>query len=222
MDQERHLADPAREFRLDEDDRRPTTRTSMPKKVDGVWYKRGAGWGDGKDEPLTRFSLYADMTVESGREEVTNPQAVYLRRLQQERQCTARAIGYRRRSISTPRAAMPVGKAAWRRGRILTMMTIRRRIPPTRRLCSCRCSRRTRPALSGAISTATAPTMSAACPTATDNNWWADWPTSQPTRRPSSGSRTCESISWSSLMVRPLPRRATVRTRPARPIRSRR
>ncbi|TJW41903.1 MAG: pilus assembly protein, partial [Mesorhizobium sp.] len=41
-------------------------------KVYGVWYKRGAGWGDSKDQPLTRFSLYADMTVESGREEVPN------------------------------------------------------------------------------------------------------------------------------------------------------
>ncbi|RUV33071.1 hypothetical protein EOD29_32510, partial [Mesorhizobium sp. M1A.T.Ca.IN.004.03.1.1] len=34
--------------------------------------KRGDGWGDTKGEPLTRFSLYADMTVESGREEVPN------------------------------------------------------------------------------------------------------------------------------------------------------
>ncbi|TIS59287.1 pilus assembly protein [Mesorhizobium sp.] len=41
-------------------------------KVYVVWYKRGAGWGDSKDQPLTRFSLYADMTVESGREEVPN------------------------------------------------------------------------------------------------------------------------------------------------------
>ncbi|TIW16940.1 MAG: hypothetical protein E5V70_01465, partial [Mesorhizobium sp.] len=36
------------------------------------WYKRGAGWGDSEDQPLTRFSLYADITVESGREEVPN------------------------------------------------------------------------------------------------------------------------------------------------------
>lgn len=41
-------------------------------KVNGAWYKRGDGWGDTKGEPLTRFSLYADMTVESGREEVPN------------------------------------------------------------------------------------------------------------------------------------------------------
>lgn len=41
-------------------------------KVNGVWYKRGAGWGETKDQKLTRFSLYADMTVESGREEVPN------------------------------------------------------------------------------------------------------------------------------------------------------
>lgn len=41
-------------------------------QVNGVWYKRGTGWGDTEDQPLTRFSLYADMTVESGREEVPN------------------------------------------------------------------------------------------------------------------------------------------------------
>ncbi|MDX8506168.1 TadE/TadG family type IV pilus assembly protein [Mesorhizobium captivum] len=42
-------------------------------KVNGVWYKRGDGWGDTKDQPLTRFSLYSDMTVESGRETVQPP-----------------------------------------------------------------------------------------------------------------------------------------------------
>lgn len=41
-------------------------------KVGDIWYKRGDGWGDTKDTPMTRFSLYADMTVESGREEVPN------------------------------------------------------------------------------------------------------------------------------------------------------
>lgn len=42
-------------------------------KVGGIWYKRGAGWGDTKDQPLTRFSLYSDMTVESDRETVQPP-----------------------------------------------------------------------------------------------------------------------------------------------------
>jgi Flp pilus assembly protein TadG len=41
-------------------------------KVGDVWYKRGAGWGDSENQPLTRFSLYADMLIESGREEVPN------------------------------------------------------------------------------------------------------------------------------------------------------
>ncbi|MBX3581585.1 MAG: hypothetical protein KF810_06810 [Rhizobiaceae bacterium] len=41
-------------------------------KVGDVWYKRGDGWGETKDQPLTRFSLYADMLIESGREEVPN------------------------------------------------------------------------------------------------------------------------------------------------------
>jgi Flp pilus assembly protein TadG len=38
----------------------------------GAWYKRGDGWGASKDQPLTRFSLYADVEVQSGREEVPN------------------------------------------------------------------------------------------------------------------------------------------------------
>ncbi|CDX44653.1 conserved exported hypothetical protein [Mesorhizobium sp. ORS 3359] len=42
-------------------------------KVNGIWYKRGDGWGDTKDQPLTRFSLYSDMTVESDRETVQPP-----------------------------------------------------------------------------------------------------------------------------------------------------
>ncbi|WP_192252836.1 TadE/TadG family type IV pilus assembly protein [Mesorhizobium caraganae] len=42
-------------------------------KVGDVWYKKGSGWGDTGGEALTRFSLYSDMTVESGRETVTTP-----------------------------------------------------------------------------------------------------------------------------------------------------
>ena len=38
----------------------------------GAWYKRGKDWGDTENQPLTRFSLYADMKVESGREEIPN------------------------------------------------------------------------------------------------------------------------------------------------------
>lgn len=38
-------------------------------KVGDVWYKRGAGWGDSENQPLTRFSLYADMLTETDREE---------------------------------------------------------------------------------------------------------------------------------------------------------
>jgi len=41
-------------------------------KVGDVWYKRGEGWGLTVDQPLTRFSLYADMLIESGREEIPN------------------------------------------------------------------------------------------------------------------------------------------------------
>ena len=28
-----------------------------------AWYKRGTGWGESQDTPMTRFSLYADMPV---------------------------------------------------------------------------------------------------------------------------------------------------------------
>jgi Flp pilus assembly protein TadG len=41
-------------------------------KVGDVWYKRGAGWGESVDNQLTRFSLFADMQIESGREEIPN------------------------------------------------------------------------------------------------------------------------------------------------------
>lgn len=38
-------------------------------KVGDIWYKRGDGWGDTKNQVLTRFSLYTDMLSETGREE---------------------------------------------------------------------------------------------------------------------------------------------------------
>ena len=41
-------------------------------KVGEMWYKRGAGWGETENQPLTRFSLYQDMIVQSGREEIPN------------------------------------------------------------------------------------------------------------------------------------------------------
>ncbi|HEV2900914.1 MAG TPA: pilus assembly protein TadG-related protein [Pseudaminobacter sp.] len=39
-------------------------------KVGDVWYKRGAGWGETENRPLTRFSLYSDIRGESDRERV--------------------------------------------------------------------------------------------------------------------------------------------------------
>lgn len=36
----------------------------------GVWRKRGTGWGDTENQPLTRFSLYQDITVTSDRERI--------------------------------------------------------------------------------------------------------------------------------------------------------
>ncbi len=58
-------------------------------KVGDVWYKRGAGWGDSKDQPLTRFSLYADMLIESGREEVPNTKEYICTKTDKKGKCTA-------------------------------------------------------------------------------------------------------------------------------------
>ncbi|NGO53804.1 TadE/TadG family type IV pilus assembly protein [Allomesorhizobium camelthorni] len=41
-------------------------------KIGDVWYKRGADWGDTRDHPLTRFSLYADIIAQSDREAIPN------------------------------------------------------------------------------------------------------------------------------------------------------
>jgi hypothetical protein len=41
-------------------------------KVGDVWYKRGADWGETRDRPLTRFSLYADIIAQTDREAIPN------------------------------------------------------------------------------------------------------------------------------------------------------
>ncbi len=43
-------------------------------RVNGIWYKRGEGWGEAEDTILSRFSLYADMTHVSSREWVATGQ----------------------------------------------------------------------------------------------------------------------------------------------------
>jgi Flp pilus assembly protein TadG len=57
-------------------------------KIGDVWYKRGAGWGISQDEPLTRFSLYADMMVESGREEIPNSKEYVCTAYNKKHKCT--------------------------------------------------------------------------------------------------------------------------------------
>lgn len=42
--------------------------------VNGVWYKRGDGWGETEDLPMSRFSLYADMQYYTSREYVVTGQ----------------------------------------------------------------------------------------------------------------------------------------------------
>ncbi|HTV67726.1 MAG TPA: pilus assembly protein [Rhizobiaceae bacterium] len=41
-------------------------------QVGGVWYKRGTGWGETENLPLTRFSLYQDIVAETDREAIPN------------------------------------------------------------------------------------------------------------------------------------------------------
>ena len=50
-------------------------------KVGDVWYKRGAGWGESENQPLTRFSLYSDMLSETDREETPGTRRTRLRRV---------------------------------------------------------------------------------------------------------------------------------------------
>jgi Flp pilus assembly protein TadG len=45
-----------------------TAADKYAQQTNGIWYKRGAGWGDNRDTPLTRFSLYADMKKVTSRE----------------------------------------------------------------------------------------------------------------------------------------------------------
>lgn len=57
-------------------------------KVGDVWYKRGDGWGLTEDQPLTRFSLYADMLIESGREEIPNTKEYICTKTNKKGKCT--------------------------------------------------------------------------------------------------------------------------------------
>ena len=126
-----------------------------------MYYKRGTGWGTRTkqdDDPLQPLQRHAD-------------------RLHERATCTNRntANGSCQTLCLHDQPHTKPGRAAWRRGRIRTMTTTRRRPQARRPRCSCRCSRRTKPAISGAISTATARTMSTARPTGLPNNWWVDW-----------------------------------------------
>ena len=140
-----YLAHPPREFRLVEDD--PTTNRNQlgdrfAEKVGDVWYKRGAGWGDSENQPLTRFSLYSDMIAKSGREEIPGIDEYICVRMAEQRHVQRRmAI----RTTPTPPASLPPGRAASRRAPSPTTTTTRRRRAAIRRRCSCRCSPRTRP-----------------------------------------------------------------------------
>ena len=55
----------------------------------GVWYKQGDGWGAAKGQPLTRFSLYEDMIVQSDREEVPNSRQYVCTAYSSKSKCTS-------------------------------------------------------------------------------------------------------------------------------------
>jgi Flp pilus assembly protein TadG len=45
-------------------------------QTNGIWYKRGTGWGSEEGQMLTRFSLYRDMKVVTNHERVVNSKRV--------------------------------------------------------------------------------------------------------------------------------------------------
>jgi Flp pilus assembly protein TadG len=53
----------------------------------GVWYKRGKNWGESENQPLTRFSLYSDITAETDREAIPNTTRRVCKRLYSDGTC---------------------------------------------------------------------------------------------------------------------------------------
>ncbi|CAN7687567.1 pilus assembly protein TadG-related protein [Mesorhizobium sp. LjNodule214] len=45
-------------------------------KIGGIWYKKGAGWGEEEGQMLTRFSLYRDMKVVTSHERIVGSKRV--------------------------------------------------------------------------------------------------------------------------------------------------
>jgi Flp pilus assembly protein TadG len=57
-------------------------------KIGGIWYKKGAGWGDEEGETLTRFSLYQDMKVVTSHERVANSEREVCDKYNKKHVCT--------------------------------------------------------------------------------------------------------------------------------------
>ncbi len=97
------------------------------------------------------------------------------------------------------------GRAAWRRGRIRTMTTIRRRPQARPPACSCRCSRRTRPAIYWRDSNRDGHndvTVQRPMPGATVTTGGSTGLPTALTDRVARARRTCANTSWSSLTTR--------------------
>jgi Flp pilus assembly protein TadG len=73
-------------------------------QVAGIWYKKGAGWGEEADEILSRFSLYKDMKKVSEREWVETDREYVCTRYRSNGTCREghwNSIGYWDETIST-------------------------------------------------------------------------------------------------------------------------
>lgn len=73
-------------------------------KINGIWYKKGAGWGAEEDGILSRFSLYRDMQMVSDREWVVTGQEYVCTRYRANGTCRDgywRETGYYDETIST-------------------------------------------------------------------------------------------------------------------------
>ncbi|MBZ9986346.1 pilus assembly protein [Mesorhizobium sp. BH1-1-5] len=56
-------------------------------KVNGIWYKKGAGWGDTQDQVLSRFSLYRDMQVVTSHERIVGSKRVVCDQYRSDNTC---------------------------------------------------------------------------------------------------------------------------------------
>ena len=213
--------DPSREFRLVEDDATQTTpssATAMPRRSATSGTSAAPAGAKPKNQPLTRFSLYADMTDRIRPRGSPEHRGIHLHEISRATAPAATATGRSGLHLHH-QPVRHAGRAASRRARFPTTTTTRRPTAALRRPCSCRCSRPTKPSIAGATSTTTATTTSTSDRLRLLQQLVGGLGRH---RRHAAVRRTCANISASSHTARPAPAPATARTSPARPARSRR